>query len=564
MENNPLKHTKNLLNYTKKLLVLVSFLLVLISGLLLPSSASAAGASLYLSPSSGIYAVGNNFSVKVKVNSGGQSINAAEGNLVFNPSEISVVSISKGGSIFNLWANEPAFCNSVGSITFGSGTPSGFSGNAGTIITITFKAKTISTSKVNFSAGSVLAADGKGTNILGSMSGGTYTLKPKITAPPAKTEYPPLASGAPAAPVLSSLTHPDSEKWYSNNNPEFSWNLLADINGVSILMDENPSANPGPVSDGLFNKKLYQDIENGIWYLHIKLKNRFGWGAIVHRKILIDTKIPEPFEIQLDNEGDTTNPNPILIFKSEDALSGIEFYEVNIDGEQTVKILSAENENPYRMPFQLPGKHIIIVKAFDRANNFTEASTDFIVESIEPPVITDFPQKIEEGDNLIIRGSSFYPKSKITIFVKKECEKPLVNNVETDSKGNWLYIHPESLDAGIYQIWAQITDQRGAKSDSTEKIVIEIALPALIKFGKITINYLSIIVSLAALIIVLIGIIFYGWFKISKIRKKLRKKLKKRTKMFPKVFNLYGKKCRNKLNILIKKLGLSKKKKRNP
>jgi hypothetical protein len=213
------------------------------------------------------------------------------------------------------------------------------------------------------------------------------------------------------------------------------------------------------------------------------------------------------------------------------------------------------------MPFQSPGKHIIIVKAFDRANNFVEASTNFIVESIEPPVITDFLQNIEEGDNLIIKGSSLYPKGKITIFVKKEGKEPLINNVETDSQGNWLYIHPESLDSGIYQVWAQITDQRGAKSDSTEKIVIEVALPVLIKFGKIAINYLSVIVSLAALIIVLIGIILYGWFKISKIRKKFRKKPKKRTKMFPKVFNLYRKKCRNKLNILIKKLGLSKKKK---
>ncbi len=39
---------------------------------------SAAGASLFLSPSSGSYVVGSTFSVSVKVNAGGQLINAAD------------------------------------------------------------------------------------------------------------------------------------------------------------------------------------------------------------------------------------------------------------------------------------------------------------------------------------------------------------------------------------------------------------------------------------------------------------------------------------------------------
>ena len=529
----------------------------------LTNKTNAASASLYLSPSNGAYAIGSNFSVRVKVNSGGGAINAAEGSLTFNPGEISVISISKGGSIFNLWTAEPAFSNPAGSITFSGGTTSGFTGTAGTIFTITFKAKAVATSKINFSSGSVLAADGKGTNILSSMSGGTYTFKPKVISPPAG-KIPPgtkSPSSSSSASIISSPTHPDSEKWYSNNNPEFSWDLPADINGVSIYFSESSESNPGPVSDGLFNKKLYQNIENGIWYFHIKLKNRFGWGSIIHRKILIDAEIPKPFKIKSDNGGDATNPNPILIFQSEDTLSGIEFYKVVIDGEQTAKISLAENDNPYKMPFQLPGKHIVIVKAFDKANNFIESSTDLTIEPIEPPIITDFPQRIEEGDNLIIKGSSLYPKGKLTIFVKKEGKEPLVNNVETDSKGNWFYIHPESLKGGIYQVWAQIADQRGAKSNSTEKNTIEIVLPDLIKFGKIAINYLSILVSLAALIIVLIGIIFYGWFKISKIRKKLRKETKEANQSVSRSFQILRREIQKQIEYFDEKPGLTKKEK---
>ena len=71
----------------------------------------AQAASLFVAPSSGNYNVGSNFSIVVKVNTSGQPINAAEGVIVFNPNELSVVSLSKSGSIFNLWVQEPEFSN---------------------------------------------------------------------------------------------------------------------------------------------------------------------------------------------------------------------------------------------------------------------------------------------------------------------------------------------------------------------------------------------------------------------------------------------------------------------
>src|SRR3989304_8812555 len=60
-------------------------------------------ASLYFSPSTGSYTVGNNFSVDVKVNTGGAAINAAEGTVVFNPNDLEVANVSKNNSVFALW-----------------------------------------------------------------------------------------------------------------------------------------------------------------------------------------------------------------------------------------------------------------------------------------------------------------------------------------------------------------------------------------------------------------------------------------------------------------------------
>ncbi|GAI10412.1 unnamed protein product, partial [marine sediment metagenome] len=168
----------------KKTLILALCIFALFFACFWVNEAQGASVSLYLSPSSGTYTVGSTFPVAVKVNSGGYAINAAEGVLVFNTKELEVVSVSKSSSIFSLWTTEPTFSNSTGNITFGGGTPDKFTGTSGTIITITFKAKANASAKVTFSSGSVLAADGKGTNVLDNMVSGTYVIQKKVITEP--------------------------------------------------------------------------------------------------------------------------------------------------------------------------------------------------------------------------------------------------------------------------------------------------------------------------------------------------------------------------------------------
>ena len=116
----------------------------------------ASAASLSVSPNTGVYSSGQTFTVKLNVNTSGAPINAADGTLTFNPNEISVVSVSKG-SIFNLWTADPTFSNSAGTVTFSGGSPTGYTGSAGTVISITFKSQNAGAPKISFSKGSVLA-----------------------------------------------------------------------------------------------------------------------------------------------------------------------------------------------------------------------------------------------------------------------------------------------------------------------------------------------------------------------------------------------------------------------
>lgn len=343
-------------------------------------SNSAMAATLYLEPAIGSHTVDSTFSIAVKINSGVAPINAAEATLTFNPEEINVVSLSKAGSIFSLWTTEPIFSNTAGTIEWAGGTPVNFTGTAGTIIIIDLKAIKSATASVNFISGAVLAADGKGTDILANMSNGVYILNPVIVVPPPqeKEDAPfPITTEAPFAPVISSLTHPDEEKWYLNNDPEFIWEIPADATAVKSLINKIPRAIPTTLHPYLISGRKLKDLEDGIWYFHVRFENQYGWGAVSDRKVLIDTKAPKAFEIKVDNKGDITNPKPFLYFETEDALSGIDFYELEINGTIiTVK------ESFYKMPFREPGEHRVIVSAFDMAGNSTVASVDVIIKPI--------------------------------------------------------------------------------------------------------------------------------------------------------------------------------------
>jgi hypothetical protein len=542
----------------KSLILFIAFILFL---WFIPQLAEAQSASLYLSPSTGTYTTGNTFLIQLKVNSGGVAINAADGTLVFDPDKLEVVKLSKTDSVFSLWVQDPVFSNSLGTINFSGGKPSpGFTGAAGTILNITFKAKTAGTANLTFAAGSVLADDGKGTNILTHMGSGSYTLTGRVFTPlpgPSSEEeksFHQTPSGQPpAAPVVSSPTHPKEDEWYSNNDLEFSWELPSDVTAVSLLLHKNPTANPGPISDGLIKSKKYEDIEDGIWYFHIKFKNQYGWGKITHRKILIDTTPPKTFEITVDNEGDPTNPTPTLYFKTEDEPSGIEYYEVRV-GEA----MTATATDLYKLPPIPAGKYLVEVKAFDKAGNLVGATTELEIASIQPPKITKTPLSVAIGEPLVIEGEAA-PDLSIRAYIQKLGKEEVVfEKVRVGADGKWKLKYEKALPKGDYLVWARSEDERGALSYPTQKYALEVGLPPFLKFGKIAIDYLTTMITLIILIVGAVAVIFYTWYQISIWRKRIRKETKEVEASVNQAFRALREEVEEQIAALDKKPGLSK------
>ena len=525
----------------------------------------AASASLYLSPPSGSYSVGDVFYINIKVNSGGVNINAAEGTLVFNSEELQVITISKTNSIFNLWTTEPVSTGGNGSIVFGGGTPTNFNGTAGNIINIAFKAKKNATAQVNFSSGSVLAADGRGTNILSSMNGGTFSLVPKIiTTPPGElpsdSDFPSQIAGTPLAPIISSITHPNANKWYSNDSPELLWELPSGVTAVRLLIDNLPQSTPSILYTPPISEKMVEDLSEGVWYFHARFRNQYGWGGVTHRKILIDTEQPELFEIVIDNQGDTTNPSPYLSFITNDSLSGVEYYEVSIDNVDSERILASTIDNYYQPSPQPSGTHSLIVKAIDFANNITTVTANFTVEPLEAPTIVDYSKTIRAEDTFSVNGTSIYPNAIITIFVKKVGEEEIEEReTDTDEEGNWSFVHDETLEDGTYHLWAIITDSRGAKSEQTQKETLVVTPPPLLKIGRSIIEYLAVLISLLLLVIVSGAIIYYIWCRISpNCRRKAKKEAREAQESVTTAFRYLRKEVGEQIKNFDKKPSLSK------
>ena len=336
----------------------------------------AAGGTYSISPASGEFSVGQTIKTSVYVHSGGNSINAAEATINFPASYLRVASIVKAESVFSLWPTEPTFDNLKGLITFAGGTTAPFSGSQGEVLSVTFHVKQAGEGALNFSSARILLADGLETNIFGGALGANWRFIPPIAPKP--TPAPPAL---PSAPVIVSLTHPDQNSWYSNNNPKFTWELPKGVTAVRVLYDQFTDTQPTLVYEPPISERELGGVQDGVWYFHVQFRNPRGWGTAEHYRVQIDTIPPESFIIQFPDGRETFETEPRIGFSTTDSLSGIDRYEVKI-GEGN--FFNAEglkrDKGFYVLPPQPTGEHQITVKAFDKAGNTIEVNDLLIVK----------------------------------------------------------------------------------------------------------------------------------------------------------------------------------------
>jgi hypothetical protein len=318
--------------------------------------------TLYLSPGSGSYGVGSTITVTVKTNTQSDAVNTAEANISYTSGTLELVSVKQGSTFYLPSPGSPAKNSSTA--YFGGGLPSpGYTGNGGTLGVLTFRAKALGNASVSVSSGHVLLNDGNGTESLTGTSGASFT----ITPPPV------------AGPVVISSTHPDPNSWYAKSDVDLTWDRPAGAYGYSFDLDQSENSVPDDALDTTVTQsKSYKGLQDGVYYFHIKAKGQTtGFGATTDFRVQIDTQKPLLFDITLVGQSNLNDVSrtPTIQFQAKDESSGIDHYDVLIDGN----LVQSSATSPYNFSKLETGPHVIRVIAYDKAGNDRKAELPIIV-----------------------------------------------------------------------------------------------------------------------------------------------------------------------------------------
>lgn len=356
------------------------FAYALVAGsFLLPFSALAA--TLILSPADANATVGETFTETVFVSSGDQAMNAIAGTISFPADLLQVVSVSKSGSVLSLWVQDPTFSNADGAISFSGVVPNpGYTGARGRVVSVQFRGKRAGTGAISFaSASQVLANDGNGTDILTSTVPATVAVNASTQAPPAPA--PSSSTSQDLLAKITSSTHPDQTQWYKLSHAVFDWTNAQGVSAIRLGYDKDADGKPSVLyGEPLSHKEI--DLADGIWYFHVQERGQGGWGPVSSYRVQIDTVPPVPFTIAFLNGTTTQSGGTLTVqFTTTDELSGIDGYQVAIDGKEST-ITADDGSRPYAVSGDA-GAHMLLVRAYDKAGNSSIADGKFSVIGAE-------------------------------------------------------------------------------------------------------------------------------------------------------------------------------------
>jgi hypothetical protein len=252
---------------------------------------------------------------------------------------------------------------------------------------------------VTFGETSVLAADGRGTDVFRSATNASYTIAAATTPPPTTPTSPttpttPAASedsdeaiifgDPPRPPEIGSQVFLDPEIWYNKTEGVFTWTLPFDVTTVAVEISDSienvPQDNEAAIFDPAIEEFLITKdiIRDGVQYISINFENQVGWGAVTNRKLQIDTTPPELFAITV-RAGTTPSSFPLLVFEANDLTSGIQYYDLTVSDKEPIRITPDEARLGYLLKDLEDGTYTVKVVAVDLAGNSRESSVAVLI-----------------------------------------------------------------------------------------------------------------------------------------------------------------------------------------
>lgn len=520
---------------------------VLLFGLFF-STQSVGAATIYLTPETSTYHVGDSFDVDVRINSTDKGFNAAELSIIYPKDILEVKSLiyTPSVSVFNFWIDTPYFSNTSGVVGFIGGATQSIVSDSAVVLKISFIAKSAGDAIIAISDAAVTASDGTGTNILSGTQNARFRISLKSTTPdlpvviPAQPKLesdgvqivptpstqqivriPTPTVKLPTKPKIFIPLFPDQDGWSSVKSSFIvAWDLPTDVTDVSVVVSESKTMLPPQKSQGLFEAKEFPALTDGVWYAHVMFKNKNGWGPTAHFRIGVDQIAPEIFKISSDSGLVTDNPTPTLYFDTTDNLSGVEKYIVQINEENPIVV----TEEKLKLDPQTPGLKNISVQAVDAAGNSTKAAIAISIQPIISPKITFYTKNSHFGESVGMIAGTSLPMSIVDIFIKNTSEQIVLQlSTAANEDGNWNAQVSRGLVKGSYYLEVLAKDERGAQSLPVRSDVFTIHDRPLITIGTwdITQGWLFVILIVVFILGGIIGGLSYRLWRAQMRRREL-------------------------------------------
>ena len=382
-------------------------------------------ASFYCSPIGEVEA-GDKISLEVGINDNEYLVKAVEGVITFDDELLEFVKIDESGSE---WSEESSLYENE--IFFNTSQIKEFEGRQSRLFDVYFNVLKDGNPNLYFSSGKILVKEGENYNLEELM-------------------FTPIEEFRVVSP-----THPSEDLWYANNNVKFLWSIPFDAEELKLLIDEKEDSFPSISYTDLITEKEIE-LEDGIWYFHIRYKNAEGWQPIIHKKVMIDTKKPYAFNVDIAEER-----VPKIVFNAEDETSGIQGYEIIIPSKNYSFFT---NGNETYFPFSTPSDYKVIIKVLDKAGNHIEKERTITVKYLNPPIVS----KILTGSGKIsLIGKIDNPSLKI--YVSIEGPSKVDGLAEVSENGTFVFTS-DTLEDGTYRLFLT-TIGEDSVSEKAEKAV---------------------------------------------------------------------------------------------
>jgi hypothetical protein len=227
-------------------------------------------------------------------------------------------------------------------------------------------------------------------------------------------------------------------------------------------------------------------------------------------------------------------------------------YKIEIDGLESV--WENQESGIYETGPLPKGTHRIVVSMDTVDKDTISNSLSFVISGSVIPTFTEYSENIREKDFIVIKGLAD-PNIDIVVSTRAVITSTgeiLVQEttIKSDAKGLFAYVS-DRAGAGVYNITAYSRAKNGFESDKTPAIVINV-LPKSLPILTTIINTFSLLIPLLALILLVIIMAIWGWYKVLHYREILRKKLAKTEAITSKSFGILDEDIKEEIRIFKK------------